>query len=238
MTKTERVQAGNAEHCFCGSITDGQALGIASLVVTLITAVAGPGEVSALLELLAGLLAGVGFIFAMISWRVVPLALCASAGIAAGIVLPAVTRACCGSNEASAVGALHAIISGQAAYEYSCAHGGFAVDLADLARAPSAGGQGFISPDLNVNGVVKSGYFIALARDAAASVTDVGAAADTCNQSVHPPATSYFASANPTQVGVTTLRYFATDKSGAIVFSTKGPVLNPIRLGPDVQLLR
>jgi hypothetical protein len=214
------------------------ALGIASLVVTLITAVAGPREVSALLVLLSGLLAGVGFISALISWRVVPLALCASAGIAAGIVLPGVTRVCCGSNEASAIGALHAINSGQAAYEYSCAHGGFAVDLADLARVPSAGGQGFISPDLNLNGVIKSGYVIALAKDAAAIVTDAGAPADTCNDSVHPPATSYFASANPAQVGVTTLRYFATDKSGTIAFSTRGPVPNPIRLGPDVQLLR
>jgi hypothetical protein len=214
------------------------ALGIASMVVTLITAVVRPREVSALLMLLSGLLAGVGFISALIAWRVVPLALCASAGIAAAIVLPGVTPACCGSNEASAIGALRAIHSGQAAYEYSCAHGGFAVDLADLARAPSAGGQGFISPDLNVNGVLKSGYVITLAKDAAAGVTDAGAPSDTCNDSVHPPATSYFASANPAKGGVTALRYFATDKSGAIVFSTRGPVPNPIQLGPDVQVLR
>jgi hypothetical protein len=213
------------------------ALGVASLVVTLITAVAGPHEVSALLVLLSVLLAGVGFISALISWRVVPLSLCASAGIAAVIVLPSVLRACCGSNEASAIGALRAINSGQAAYEYSCAHGGFAVDLADLARAPAAGGQGFVSPDLQVNGVIKGDYVITLMKDAAVGVTDAGPLADTCNDSVHPPATSYFASANPAKVGVTALRYFATNKSGTIVFSTKGPVPNPIRLGPDVQLL-
>src|SRR3979490_711009 len=90
-------------------------------------------------------------------------------GIIAAIAVPGLLRARMAGNEASGIGSLRAINSGQAAYSSSaaadsspCAAGGYATTLADLFLAP-AGGTGFISPDLAVNGVNKSGYTITLA---------------------------------------------------------------------------
>ena len=77
-------------------------------------------------------------------------------GIIAAIAIPGLLRARMAGNEASGIGSLRAINSGQAAYSSSCANGGYATTLADLFRAPS-GGTGFISPDLASNGTVKSG---------------------------------------------------------------------------------
>jgi len=150
-------------------------------------------------------------------------------GLAAAIVIPGLLSACaCGGNEAAAIGSLRAINSGQSSYSSSCAAGGFAVDLADLEKAPDASSQGFIAPDLNRNGIVKSEYVIALAREAAAGVKDVSSPASTCNHSAHQPVSSYFASASPKQPGKSGTRWFATDTRGTIFFSTNGPVPNPI----------
>src|SRR5262245_42749975 len=88
-------------------------------------------------------------------------------GIIAAISVPGLLRARMSGNEASAIGSLRAINSGQASYSTSCAGGGYAVDLADLVKAPSGSTQGFVSPDLNANGVTKSGYKVTLARDGA-----------------------------------------------------------------------
>src|SRR4030088_202272 len=86
-------------------------------------------------------------------------------GIIAAIAVPGLLRARMAGNEASGIGSLRAINSGQAAYSSSCAAGGYATTLADLFLAP-AGGTGFISPDLAVNGVTKSGYVITLTAGA------------------------------------------------------------------------
>ena len=77
-------------------------------------------------------------------------------GIIAAIAVPGLLRARMSGNEASAIGSLRAINSGQASYSSSCAAGGYAVDLdgsrESAVRTPS-GVQGFISPDLKSNGV-------------------------------------------------------------------------------------
>src|SRR5262245_45273327 len=80
-------------------------------------------------------------------------------------------------NEASAIGSLRAINSAHAAFASSCAAGGCVTDLADLNKKPGGSSQGFISPDLNHNDVVKSGYIVSVARDAASGVTEVSSAA-------------------------------------------------------------
>src|SRR5215469_14938336 len=86
-------------------------------------------------------------------------------GIIAAIAVPGLLRARMSGNEASAIGSLRAINSGQASYSASCASGGYAISLADLVKAPTGSTQGFISPDLNTNGVTKSGYNVTLAKD-------------------------------------------------------------------------
>src|SRR5438105_4938657 len=65
-------------------------------------------------------------------------------GIIAAIAVPGLLRARMSGNEASAIGSLRAINSGQAAFSSSCAAGGYAASLAQLFAPPAGGGQGFI----------------------------------------------------------------------------------------------
>jgi len=149
-------------------------------------------------------------------------------GIIAAIAVPGLLRARMSGNEASAIGSLRAINSGEASYSSSCAAGGYAIDLADLVKPPASSTQGFISPDLKTNGVVKSGYNVTLAKDGTSGTTDIGTAAGTCNASAGTPASSYFANADPVTPGGTGTRYFATDTRGTLFFSTAATVANPI----------
>jgi type IV pilus assembly protein PilA len=152
-------------------------------------------------------------------------------GIIAAIAVPGLLRARMSGNEASAIGSLRAINSGQASYSSSCAAGGYAVDLADLVKPPTSAPtatQGFISPDLKSNSVVKSGYTVLLARDGTSGTTDIGTAAGTCNASAGQPASSYYAGADPVTAGGTGTRYFATDTRGTLFYSASATVANPI----------
>lgn len=147
-------------------------------------------------------------------------------GIIAAIAVPGLLRARMSGNEASAIGSLRAINSGQASFSSSCAAGGYAVDLADLVKAPSGSSQGFISPDLNANAVTKSGYKVSLATDKATGVTNIGSTT-VCSGTVTQPRSSYFANADPATPGGTGTRYFGTDTRGTIWQNTAA-VPNPI----------
>jgi type IV pilus assembly protein PilA len=148
-------------------------------------------------------------------------------GIVAAIAVPGLLRAKISANEASAIGALRAIVSAETSFATSCAPGGYAVTLEDLAKPPRDAATGFISADLSTNGVVKAGYRIAVTRDAAPGVRDVTAAAGTCNGSANAPASSFFASAEPVTPGGTGIRYFAVDARGILVSSPE-PIPNPL----------
>ena len=152
-------------------------------------------------------------------------------GIIAAIAVPGLLRARMAGNEASAIGSLRTINSGQASYSSSCAQGGYAITLDDLVKAPAGSNQGFVSPDLNVNGVVKSGYTLTVAKDGAAGVSDIGTAAATCNASAGTPTSSYYASGNPVTPGGTGTRFFATDTRGTIFQATAAVIANPIPVG-------
>jgi len=155
-------------------------------------------------------------------------------GIIAAIAVPGLLRARMSGNEASAIGSLRAINSGQASYSSSCAAGGYAVKLEDLVLPPTGSSQGFISPDLKSNGVTKSGYTVTLAKDAGATVKDIGTPGDTCNGSAGTPASSYWAGADPVTPGGTGTRYFATDTRGTLFFSTAATVANPVPAATSV----
>jgi prepilin-type N-terminal cleavage/methylation domain-containing protein len=137
-------------------------------------------------------------------------------GIIAAIAVPGLLRARMSGNEASAIGSLRAISSGQASYSSSCAPGGYAVKLADLAKPPTGSAAGFISPDLRADPSVKSGYTVVLFKDPDPSTLDIGTSAATCNTSSSTPASSYGANADPLIVGGTGTRYFAVDTRGTI----------------------
>jgi type IV pilus assembly protein PilA len=135
-------------------------------------------------------------------------------GIIAAIAIPGLLRARMSGNEASAIGSVRAINSAQASYSSGAANGGYAVDLAILAAPCTGSTQGFISPDLNVNNVIKSGYKVTLAKNAGVVV-----AAD-CNGAI--PETDYKASAVPVTIGTTGGRGFASSASGTIFFTSDG----------------
>src|SRR5712692_11621021 len=112
-------------------------------------------------------------------------------GIIAAIAVPGLLRARMSGNEASAIGSLRSINSGESTYSSSCAGGGYAVALADLSKAAPASNQGFISPDLALDPSTKSGYVVSLAADASAGVVVVTVAANTCNTSANAAMSSY-----------------------------------------------
>ena len=153
-------------------------------------------------------------------------------GIIAAIAIPGLLRARMAGNEASGIGSLRAINSGQAAYSSSCASGGYATKLEDLFLAP-AGGSGFISPDLATTGVVKSGYVVTLTAGAGSAV--ITAAAATCNTSSAAAVSNYFAKADPSSLNGTGTRYFGTDTRGTIFQDTAATLAEPLATAGTVK---
>ena len=154
-------------------------------------------------------------------------------GIIAAIAVPGLLRARMSGKDASAIGSLRTINSGQAAFSSSCAAGAYASDLADLQLKPSGSTQGFVSPDLKSNGVTKSGYTVSIAQDGS-SGTVAMSSVTTCNASAGTPASSYFAKADPLTVGGTGTRFFATDTRGTIFYDA-ATLANPITVTTVVQ---
>jgi prepilin-type N-terminal cleavage/methylation domain-containing protein len=146
-------------------------------------------------------------------------------GIIAAIAVPGLLRARMSGNEASAIGSLRAINSAESTYSSSCAQGGYAVDLKDLILPPGGSTSGFISPDLSVNGVVKSGFIVNLAKGETATV--VTTAAKTCNTSSVDALASYFAESHPVTPGSTGGRAFGTDQRSTIFQDATGSGATP-----------
>ena len=135
-------------------------------------------------------------------------------GIIAAIAVPGLLRARMSGNESSAIGSLRAINSAEVAYSSAAASGGYAVDLATLVLGCNSG-QGFISPDLSTNGVMKSGYTV--------TIGDATGAADVVNDCNGTMSRSgYWATALPATVGQTGTRGFGTGTAGTIFFTNNG----------------
>jgi type IV pilus assembly protein PilA len=141
-------------------------------------------------------------------------------GIIAAIAIPGLLRARMSGNEASAIGSLRAINSSQAAFSSTCGSGSYAEVLSDLAISPTAGGVGFISPDLGAGGaagVVKSGYTVLMAAGTDAQDSTV----DSCSVGQGGPAagathSSYVAYGDPVTPDATGTRFFFTNTLGTI----------------------
>jgi type IV pilus assembly protein PilA len=150
-------------------------------------------------------------------------------GVLVAIAIPQLLRARMSSNEASGIASLRAISSGESSYALTCGLGGYATDLADLVKAPPASLTGFLSPDLDVNGVQKSGYVFSLAKNAGAGTADI--VLPTCNLAASPRATSYYSDAVPVAAGATGTRFFASDTTGTIYVDPALAIPNPIPAG-------
>jgi len=135
-------------------------------------------------------------------------------GVIAALAIPGLLRARIAANESSAIGSMRAITIAQSTFASGCALGGYAQSLADLATPPTGSSAGFISPDLNFNGVIKSGYVVNTGPGLVATV--VVAAAATCNASTAAAIASYFAEAHPSAFGLTGQRSFGLDQRATI----------------------
>jgi prepilin-type N-terminal cleavage/methylation domain-containing protein len=156
-------------------------------------------------------------------------------GIIAAIAVPGLLRARQSGNEASAIGSVRAINSGETAYASSCGGGGYAQTNADLAKPPTNGAP-FISPDLalaDVDG--KSGYLVTVADSGETGNRDVLDAADTCNDAAAASRAMYFVGAVPQTAGQTGTRNFASDHRGTIFFDNSTAIANPITVTTFIQ---
>jgi hypothetical protein len=125
-------------------------------------------------------------------------------------------RARMSGNEASGIGSMRSINSGQATYAASAAGGGFANLLTVLAIPCPGGTAPFLSEDLTTAGtVLKSGYNVTLAG----GVTG-GAGPNDCNGTGS--FLDYYAFAVPASIGVTGQRGFATNQAGSVWQDTTG----------------
>ena len=125
-------------------------------------------------------------------------------GILASIAVMNTLRARASANEASAIGSLRTITSGQIIYSGTCGGGNFATDLTTLAAHPPLTAVPFLSPDLTSAAVVqKSGFSLTLQPSAAAVASSLD-----CNgiQTY----TGFYATAVPTAFGTSGTRSFAT----------------------------
>jgi type IV pilus assembly protein PilA len=150
-------------------------------------------------------------------------------GIIAAIAVPGLLRARMSGNEASAIGSLRAIVSAEA--DYNGLNRGYADDLASLATPCPNQTVPFISADLNVNGVTKSGYIFTLAAGNGAV-----AGPNDCNGTG--TQTAFYATALPETIGTSGNRAFATNTAAAIWQDTdanNGAPTEPFTLGGTVS---
>jgi prepilin-type N-terminal cleavage/methylation domain-containing protein len=127
-------------------------------------------------------------------------------GIIAAIAIPGLMRARMAGNEASAIGSLRALNSGQATYASACAAGNYAGAFANLAPAT---GQPYLSVDLTTAPNTKSGFVFTLAAGAGNVVgpNDCNAAAT---------GSTYYSTGRPVTAGSTGSRAFATNQAATI----------------------
>jgi prepilin-type N-terminal cleavage/methylation domain-containing protein len=125
-------------------------------------------------------------------------------GVLASIAVMNTLRARASANEASAIGSLRTITSGEIVYSGTCGSGGFATNLTTLASHPPITPIPFLSPDLTSAVVVqKSGYNLTVTASAAAVASGVD-----CNGTG--TFSGYYATGTPIAFGNSGTRSFAT----------------------------
>lgn len=133
-------------------------------------------------------------------------------GILAAISIAGYRHARVNGSETSAITALAAINQAQFSFAQTCGNQRYSPTLAGLGVPAPTTGQGFLSPDMTMDPVIKSGYQFVMSGTAALD------AQPTCN-GLNPVAT-YKVTADPTNPGVTGLRYFGTNTDRAIFSDT------------------
>ena len=140
-------------------------------------------------------------------------------GIIAAIAIPGLLRARMAGNEASAIGSVRAINSGEAAFSSAGTGSPYALTLPRLGAGCVAGSQGFISPDISVAPFEKSGYRLALLITSAPGAGPQGTGCDGLAGS-----SGYYVSAAPISVGTSGQRGFASNTAASIYVDVTGAV--------------
>jgi prepilin-type N-terminal cleavage/methylation domain-containing protein len=142
-------------------------------------------------------------------------------GIIAAIAIPGLLRARMSGNEASAIGSMRAVSSGQAVFSSSAAQGGYADTLQRLATPCVTPGAPFLSPDLTVpDPIQKSGYTVAMTAAGTGPTACVGG---TTALTYHATAVRLSTSSGS--------RSFAVDQVGT-VWEDSGGAAIPVGMGP------
>jgi len=136
-------------------------------------------------------------------------------GILASMAITSVLRARLAAHEASAIGSLRTITSGEVVYSATCAQGNYAIDLTVLRANPPMSPIPFLPPDLTSGVIVqKSGYRFTLAP----SMGSVAGNVNDCNG--NPTQTGFYATAVPTTFGTSGNRSFATLSPTNVIWQT------------------
>jgi prepilin-type N-terminal cleavage/methylation domain-containing protein len=136
-------------------------------------------------------------------------------GILASMAITSVLRARLAANEASAIGTLRTITSGEMVYSATCAGGNYAIDLTVLGAHPPLSPIPFLSPDLTGAPVAKkSGYNFTLS----ASLGATAGIFNDCNGFA--TQTGYYATGVPMTFGTTGNRSFATLSPTNVIWQT------------------
>jgi type IV pilus assembly protein PilA len=138
-------------------------------------------------------------------------------GIIAAIAIPGLLRARMAGNEASAIGSMRAINSGQATFASSCAQGYFANALTELGAGSTATSK-FLSADLTGGAsATKSGYTVTMAGVG----TTIGTVTACVTSTLKP---GFDAAASPVTPGSTGVRYFGTTEGGTVYQNLSGTI--------------
>lgn len=133
-------------------------------------------------------------------------------GVLAAISMAVYRHARVNGSETAAITALAAINQAQFSFAQTCGNQRYSPTLAGLGVPAPATGQAFLSADMTADPALKSGYQVVMSGTAALD------AQPTCN-GLNPVAT-YKVTADPTNPGVTGVRYFGTNTDRAIFADT------------------
>ncbi|HEY0871871.1 MAG TPA: type II secretion system protein [Vicinamibacterales bacterium] len=133
-------------------------------------------------------------------------------GILAAVAMAGYRHARITGSEAAAIAGLAAINQAQFAFSQTCGNQRYSPTLTGLGAAHPATGEAFLSADMTMDPLVKSGYVYVM------SGTPAPEAPQTCNGLT--PVSSYRVSADPAAPGVSGVRYFGTNTDRVIFADT------------------
>jgi prepilin-type N-terminal cleavage/methylation domain-containing protein len=137
-------------------------------------------------------------------------------GILSAIAIPSLNRARGAAYEASTIGSLHAIHSGQALFSVACGGGYYAPSIPWLATTPAGTTKPFIGPEFTADTVVRQNYTIRFTLGTVAATAPA-----TCNGlAAGQTVSTYFVGADLVQLAFGMSRYFGVNSGGTIYQST------------------